>query len=372
MKPYVVIGAGIAGVSTAYHLAKAGAEVIIIDREEPGQATNAAAGIVSPWLTQRRNKAWYQLVKQGAKFYPQLIQNLKEEGETETGYAQVGTLHLHTDEKKLEQMVERARMRREDAPEIGEAVQLSPEETNRLFPPLSEEYGAVHVSGGARVDGRRLRKALLRAAKRHGATFIEGDAVLSPIGQHVYGVQVNGEEIRAERVLITAGAWARELLTPLGLSFAVTSQRAQILHLELPGENTSGWPVVMPPSNHYLLSFEQGRIVAGATHEDEVGFDHRVTAGGVQDILNKTLTTAPGLADSTLVETRVGFRPFTPNFLPLIGEIPHYENLLVINGLGASGLTTGPYLGFQLAQLAMGAGCELAVDHYDPKAAINH
>ena len=69
----VVIGAGIVGASAAYHLAKAGADVTVIDRFDRGQATDAAAGIVCPWLSQRRNKAWYELVKGGARHYPQLI-----------------------------------------------------------------------------------------------------------------------------------------------------------------------------------------------------------------------------------------------------------------------------------------------------------
>lgn len=63
MKSHIVIGAGILGASAAYHLAKAGAKVTVIDRKDPGQATDAAAGIICPWLSQRRNKAWYALAK---------------------------------------------------------------------------------------------------------------------------------------------------------------------------------------------------------------------------------------------------------------------------------------------------------------------
>lgn len=63
MKSYIVVGAGILGASTAYHLAKAGANVTIVDRQQVGQATDAAAGIVCPWLSQRRNKAWYKSLK---------------------------------------------------------------------------------------------------------------------------------------------------------------------------------------------------------------------------------------------------------------------------------------------------------------------
>lgn len=129
MKSYIVVGAGILGASTAYHLAKAGANVTIVDRQQVGQATDAAAGIVCPWLSQRRNKAWYKIVKGGARYYSSLIQQLEDDGETDTGYNRVGAISLHTDEKKLDQMEERAYKRREDAPEIGEITRLSAEET---------------------------------------------------------------------------------------------------------------------------------------------------------------------------------------------------------------------------------------------------
>lgn len=63
MKSYIIVGAGILGASTAYHLAKAGVNVTLVDRQDLGQATDAAAGIVCPWLSQRRNQAWYKIAK---------------------------------------------------------------------------------------------------------------------------------------------------------------------------------------------------------------------------------------------------------------------------------------------------------------------
>lgn len=366
----IVVGAGILGASTAYHLVKSGVRVTLVDRQDRGQATDAAAGIVCPWISQRRNKAWYELVKGGARYYPVLIKQLEEDGETETGYSRVGAISLHTDTDKLEKMVERAIKRREDAPEIGEVKLLTPMETKNLFPPLSEQFGSVYVSGGARVNGRALRDALVRSAIKHGATFIHGDANLLFEGKKVIGVSVNDRKFVADKVLVTGGAWSKELLEPIGVHFKVTPQKAQIIHLEIEKMDTSKWPVVMPPNNQYILAFEDGRVVVGATHEDEKGFDTRVTAGGVSGILSKALEVAPGLSDSTLLETRVGFRPFTPGFLPVIGAVPEVENLLVANGLGASGLTSGPYLGSELAKLSLGEITELDLSLYDVKGAV--
>lgn len=371
LKKYIVIGAGILGASTAYHLAKTGADVTVIDRKDSGQATDAAAGIVCPWLSQRRNKAWYQLVKNGARYYPQLIKQLGKDGEGETGYSRVGAISLHHDKEKLEKMAERALKRKEDAPEIGDIKILTPEETKALFPPLSSEYGAVFVSGGARVNGRALRNALVQGAKKNGAIFIEGNAVsLITEGSKIIGVQVENDSLQAEQVFVTGGAWSTELIAPLGKKFLVKPQKAQIVHLEIMGEDTGSWPVVMPPNNQYILAFEEGRIVVGATHEDDAGFDGRVTAGGLQEILTKALEIAPGLQESTHLETRVGFRPFTPGFLPVIGPLPEFEGLLLANGLGASGLTSGPYLGKELANLALGKELEIDLSLYDVANAI--
>ncbi|MFC0298575.1 NAD(P)/FAD-dependent oxidoreductase [Geobacillus jurassicus] len=370
MKSYIVIGAGILGSSTAYHLAKEGGQVVIIDRGDKGQATDAAAGIVCPWLSQRRNQKWYRLAKGGAKFYPSLIEELESYGETETGYARVGALWLHTDEQKLNQMEERALKRREDAPEMGDIVRLHPQEAKKLFPPLEEKYHALYVSGAARVNGRALRDALINAAQKHGAVYIRGNARLLVDGSRVIGVEADGTKYAAEVVIITAGAWAGDLLRPLGIEFSVTPQKGQLIHLEHPEHDTSHWPVVMPPNNQYMLAFPGGRIVIGTTHEDEAGMDIRPTAGGMHELLDKALAVAPGLSACTYIETRVGFRPRTPGFLPVFGAIPRFSGLYVANGLGSSGLTVGPYLGSELAKLVLGLPTELDPRDYDVADAI--
>ncbi|MNL15520.1 Hydrogen cyanide synthase subunit HcnC precursor [compost metagenome] len=129
----------------------------------------------------------------------------------------------------------------------------------------------------------------------------------------------------------------------------------------------------MPPSDQYLLAFEQQRIVVGATHENDIeGYDTRITPGGMHEIISKCLTWAPGLADSTFQEVRVGFRPFTADFLPVIGAVPGWEGLLAVNGLGASGLTMGPFIGSQVAKLALGMEPDIDLADYDVSKAIQN
>ncbi len=370
----IVIGAGIAGASTAYQLAKQGVEILIVDRKDAGQATDAAAGIICPWLSQRRNKAWYRLAKAGASYYPELIDELEREGETETGYAMVGALSIHTDSEKIDKMEQRAFKRIEDAPEIGKITRLDEYSTRELFPLLEEGYSSLHISGAARVDGRALRDALLRSAQRNGAELIYGDAKVEFQSKRATGAIVGTNRYQADKVIVCAGAWAQPLLQPLGIDFKVSYQKAQIMHLQVPdaNQNIGNWPVVMPPSDQYMLAFEQQKIVIGATHENDIeSYDTRITPGGINEILTKCLAFAPELATSTFEEVRVGFRPFTADFLPVIGAIPEWDGLLAVNGLGASGLTMGPYIGVQLAKLALGMELDIDLQDYDISKAIS-
>lgn len=368
MKNVIVIGAGILGVSTAYHLSKRGVNVTLIDRQDLGQATAAAAGIICPWLSQRRNKAWYRLAKNGARYYKQLIAELEAEGEAHTGYAKVGALCLHEDLSKLQAMLERAEKRREEAPEIGKLTLLSGDEAKQRFPLLSEGFHVLHVEGAARVDGRKLTEAMQRLAIRYGARYINGQATLLVKQKTIIGVSVNNEHIEAEKVIVCAGAWSNELLHPLGINIHVDYQKAQIIHLkakEAIAKETASWPVVMPPNDQYMLAFDDGKIVIGATHENDVeGFDTTPTVAGMHDIMQKGLYTASGIASCSFDEVRVGFRPFTANFLPVFGEVEEWSKLFLANGLGSSGLTAGPYVGLQLAKLVMGETLDLPLEDY--------
>ncbi|MCM3742958.1 FAD-binding oxidoreductase [Sporosarcina luteola] len=373
MERIIIIGAGILGASAAYHLAKQGAEVIVIDRKDKGQATDAAAGIICPWLSQRRNKAWYALAKGGASYYPELIKQLKDDGEVETGYRKVGAISLHKEWTKLEKMEARALDRREEAPEIGEVTLLDEQATSTLVPLLEEGFSSVHIEGAARVDGRALRNALISASEKHGATIIQGAATLAIEGGKVCGTYVNGEFLPASKVVVAVGAWAGELFKPLKLDVLVTGQKAQIVHLRLNGHDTTHLPVIMPPTDQYILPSDDGKVIIGATHEDDVEADNMAnpTAVGIHEVLDKALKASPGLKEAIFEEIRVGIRPFTPGFLPVIGEVPGHPELLFANGLGASGLTVGPYLGKQLASIVLDNELDIDLSLYEVEKAIN-
>lgn len=355
-----VIGGGILGASTAWEAAQRGAEVTVIDAAHQGKATLAGAGIICPWGKSDVDPEWYALYLAGAAHYPGLIAGLAAAGETDVSYARVGALVTSNDPAEIDAAESRLTAQLPDAPEAGEPRRLSATEARELFPPLRPDLGALLIPGAGRVDARRLAPAMLRAAQTMGARVVTDYAALNLTDR---GVEVRGSDgtlYEADEVIVTSGAWASQLLRPLGLDHPVVPQKGQIVHLGLPGVRTSDWPVVLPQNSHYLLSFDDSRVVIGATRETGSGFDYRVTAGGLHEVLTAGLAIAPGLADAVHLETRIGFRPAPPTIRPILGRVPGIPGLILGNGLGASGLTVGPHAGHLLARLALGEDPGLA------------
>ncbi|WP_326800772.1 FAD-binding oxidoreductase [Streptomyces sp. NBC_01788] len=360
----VVVGSGIVGAAAGYELVRAGVDVALVDSRAPGRATSAGAGIICPWSSQVDDPDWYRIAVAGAEYYPELLAALTADGETGFGYRRVGTLRLAS-ETESEEALRRVAERAAKSPMAGEVELVDARRARELFPPLGHDGPAVHIPGGARLDGRSVRDAMLRAAVRHGARIVDGTAAIVA-DSAVRGVRVDDEFVGADAVIAAAGAWSPHLLEPIGVRVRVAPQRGQIMHLRLPGVETANWPVVLPRSRHYLLAFDDSRIVVGATREDDAGFDHRVTAAGMAEVLGEALSVAPGLAGATHLETRIGFRPVGPDIQPLLGAVPQVGGLIVANGLGASGLMMGPYAGAVAARLARRADPGIDLTPYDP------
>ncbi len=358
MDEVVVIGGGIVGAGATYCLAREGVRVTLVDQGDPGQATAAGAGIISPGTSFRPPAAFFPLAFRSVEYYPRLLEELAEDGETASGYEEVGLLHVAMDEEEETRLPSLLRLVEErkaaGVRNIGEISLLDARSARELFPVLGSVRGALHTSGAARVDGRLLRDAMLRAAERRGARVLRGKVSLVPRADHITGVEVDGEGHPADAVLIAGGAWSGALARSLMLDLPVYPQRGQILHLGMPGVNTSSWPIVVGFHTHYLLTFPTDRVVAGTTREDGSGFDSNSTAGGIYEALDEALRVAPGLGDAVMSEVRVGLRPATPDGLPIIGPVPGVGNAYIATGHGASGLQLGPYTGAVLADLLLG------------------
>jgi len=361
----VVIGAGIFGASTAFHLASAGAAVTIVDPMLSGRATRAGAGIINPWSSLITDPDWYAIARRGAAYYPELIEALSETGHGEIGYRRTGSMNVPGTPEELDAAEARVRGRIVDDPNAGAVSRISAAEARKLFPPLGRDFEALHVSGGARLDGDALARSLV------GATVAKGGKLLSnPVSSLIHhagrvtGVETAEGRFEADAVVLCAGVWSNDLLAPLGLNLDIRLQRGQILHLGLQGVDTSKWPVLLPLNNYYLLAFDDSRVVVGATREEETGMDFRVTAGGQAEVLRAGLAVAPGLATATILETRVGFRPMPKRQAPMFGKHDAVEGLYIGNGLGHSGLTFGAYAGSLLSAVIAGRQTELGLSPY--------
>ncbi|MGW5748075.1 NAD(P)/FAD-dependent oxidoreductase, partial [Amycolatopsis sp. NPDC003861] len=133
----LVIGSGIGGAATAWHLAGRGAEVIVADAARPGTATEAGAGIVSPW-TSRWDDAVYPLAAAAGRYYREFTAEL--EG---SSFEVVGGMVVSADDAELAEAHERLTSRAANAPEMGEVRLLDPAQARELFPALAPGLGAV-------------------------------------------------------------------------------------------------------------------------------------------------------------------------------------------------------------------------------------
>jgi len=311
---------------------------------------------VCPWSSSLADDpVWYDFGSASARYYPGLVAELANHGEVDLGYRRVGGLILAGSPGQQETITQQLLARRAGAPEIGDVAALSAAEARALFPPLRADCAAVRVAGACRVDGRLLASSLVRAATSEGTALTSSRAELVCRSGRAIGVMLKGQFVEADAVVAATGAWTMSFLEPAGVTVAVTPQRGQIVHLSTEPDDTSGWPVVLPTtSSHYLLAFDGSRVVVGATREPGTGFDYRVTPGGLAEVLGQALAVAPGLATATYLETRVGFRPMSLDGRPLLGPVPGVDGLVVATGLGANGLTMGPYVGAIAARVALG------------------
>ncbi|HEV8471990.1 MAG TPA: FAD-dependent oxidoreductase [Methylomirabilota bacterium] len=359
-----VIGGGLLGTATAYHLVGAGARTLLVDRANVGRATDAGAGILSPETNSRDPEAWFRLAVEAVEYYPSLIDRLRGEQAGDTGYAQCGKLVVAVSDDEIEPFAHARRIvferqRRRGLPKPADLHEITAADARELFPPLAPVHGAIYSRVSARVDGRLLNRALRTAAEARGLVVRVGSVErLVRDGDTVAGVVIGGETVPAGAVAIAGGAWSDEFARQLGVTIPVAPQRGQIIHLGLHGADTSGWPMINAFRHQYLVAWPDSRVVAGATRETGSGFTPHTTSAGIRAVLDEALRVAPGLANAEIREIRVGLRPLTPDSLPVLGPVPGVSGVFLVTGHGPTGLTLGPYSGKLVADLMLGKAPE--------------
>ena len=345
----VVVGGGLVGTALAYELVLLGARVVVVDRHDPGRASDAGAGILSPETSQDPAPGAFAVGRTAARHYEGLVGRLRADGCADTGYDRIGSLLVS------ERPGDDAVMETASELILGRGVgieALDPQTARRHAPILGTIRRALYNPHGSRVDGRVLQGALQDAAVRRGAVWRPGSVtgiVGDPDTGRVLAVRTDDGDLATGAVVLCGGAWTGELAADLRADLPVRPLKGQIVHLRLPGADTSGWAIVQPVLGFYLVPWPGGRVACGGTMEAAAGFDHRVTADGLHQLLREGLRTAPGLGVAEVVGVRVGSRPVSADGVPLVGPVPGWTNAFVATGHGTDGLLLGPWSAAVLA-----------------------
>ena len=190
-----------------------------------------------------------------------------------------------------------------------------------------------------------MTAALEGGLRSRGVRTLDADVSALLLGDgRVNGIRTaSGEEYTAGAVLIAGGAWSAAFADQLNVRIPVAPQRGQIIHLHVPGQDTSTWSIVGGFSGHYQVPWPGGRVAVGATRETGSGYAPQSTVEGIQEVLHEALRLAPGLRNAAIQEIRVGLRPYTIDHLPLLGSIPRVSGVYLATGHGPTGLTLGPF-----------------------------
>lgn len=384
--PTVVVGAGIIGLSTAWHLAELGQRVVVVDSgPAAGGTTTAGAGFVGLWAA---GYAWYwneserDVEQYGIDFY----RRLAESGNGPTGYRQNGNVWLTvTDEGRADHIppFEEHRFR------PAGARTLTPAEAADLVPgldPAAVTAGFFHPDG-IQISAPDTAAALVSALRARGVTFREHTPVtgLEARDGSVTGVRTaSGEVIDAAKVVLAAGSWTNTLLAPFGRELPtvrVVASRLVTKPFGLPGT----LPTLMLPELQGLWIREHR---GGLTYGAGSGYEPLFVSGADRRTEPARRPVRPDLLDAM----RESMHPIVAKLLPdaasalgadetatqgvvsmtadrnfIVGAVPEVAGLVVAGGDNESGVTHGPGLGRIAAELSVTGTTTLGdASRYDP------
>ena len=311
----------------------------------PGTATIAAAGIIAPWLSKRRNKKWYKLARLGAEYLAKLAQQNKMPLDV---YNPAGVVYTRDSQEKINELQFLYQKRLSDAPLMGEAKVIDNQELRHIFPFIESNDSGFYVPGGARIDGLKFINFL-----NHKNSQVQRLHEVAHLKKDNNQILVNDEEF--DQVVVAAGAWSGKVVELLGVNLKVRAQKGQLIEVTLPNQQktTEQMPVLMPEGERDFIPTADGKLLIGATHENDEGFDLTVSPTIEADLLASGQRLITDLNKADIKQVRVGTRAYTDDFAPFFGYLPGYQNVLVASGLGSSGLTTGPMIGKLLVDLLM-------------------
>ncbi len=339
----VIVGGGVIGLACAWLAARRGLRVRVLERGQPGDgASGVAAGMLAPVgeATWGEDELLSLALDSHAR-WPRFAAELGEASGCDPGFIELGAVHVALDRDESEALRRRFDLMRSlDL----DATWLSARDVRELEPGLSPSAAAgVHAPHESAVDPRLLLEALRAAAQSSGAELLTGCEVRETLLDDgcLVGVRTaDGVAHRGERTVLATGAWSGEASwLPADVRPPVRPVKGEILSLRGPASAPIAEHLVVS-ERVYIVPRPDGRLIVGATVEER-GFDTRVTAGGVYELLREAYRAVPDVSELELVEATAGLRPCTPDNAPLIGT-SELDGLVLATGHFRNGILLAP------------------------------
>jgi glycine oxidase len=324
---FLIIGAGVIGLTTAQQLLAQGMTVTVVERGVAGQESSwAGGGILSPLCPWDYPEEVTRLTERGAALFARWAAELHATTGIDPEYDNSGLLVLPPLDL--------------DGAQRWCAAHGVPWQRVSAVAGIPSAEGALLLPRAAQVRNPRLMQALRQRVKTLGGHIVEHCAVqsLKSAADRVHTVTTTCGGFSAANFIVTAGAWSKEVLGPHALNLDIKPVRGQMLLYKF----------ATPPLRHiivqgdlYLIPRRDGHVLIGSTLE-EVGFDKSITPAAYANLYQRAVRVLPQLDGMALVQHWAGLRPAAPRNIPIIGRHPHLTNLYLNSGHYRYGVTMAP------------------------------
>jgi sarcosine oxidase subunit beta len=360
----VVVGSGVIGSSIAYHLARQGRRVLVVERGRPAGEPAASWASAGGVRRQGRDPAEAALAIESIERWPSLADELG----ADLGYQQGGNLYVGEGDQEAELLV--GFVERQHANGFVDVRLLDRREAHEVAPALSETVTAASYSPrDGQADPVLATRAFANAAERYGATAWHDTATLGLIveGSRVTGVRTSRGDVQSDTVVLAAGAWTDELTLSTGVRLPIRTRVPQIL-ISSPAPRGTLRPVLGSAGRRLSLKqlrsgeFMLGGGWPGIASEDRRSYttlDPSIAGGWAAGV-----AIVPAVGEQRIVRKWCGLEAESFDQIPLIGPVVGLggpAGLTVAVGFSGHGFAIAPAVGRCVAdQLAGQATPELA------------